>query len=312
MGCASSQAGSETQKKPDTGPTTEAGSHLNNAAEILELPKFPDGCTQLTAKHLDRKIWDQLKDKTDKHGFTFREAIFSGVKNTDSGIGCYAGSHDSYKVFAPFFDKIIEEYHGHKKSAKHVSDMTTSKLKAPPFPEDEAAMIMSTRIRVGRNLADYPLGPAVTKEQRNEIMNKVVEACNTFEGDLKGKFYSLDSLSEADRNQLIEDHFLFKEGDRFLEACNLNRDWPEGRGIFHNDEKSFLVWVNEEDQLRIISMQKGADLFAVFDRLCRAASHIETVAKFAHDGHLGYITSCPTNLGTALRASVHIRLPKLS
>lgn len=58
-------------------------------------------------------------------------------------------------------------------------------------------------------------------------------------------------------------------------------------------------------------MQKGADIAAVFERLCRAATHIETVAKFAHDDHLGYITSCPTNLGTAMRASVHINLPKL-
>ncbi len=58
-------------------------------------------------------------------------------------------------------------------------------------------------------------------------------------------------------------------------------------------------------------MQPGAGIAEVFDRLCRAASHIETVCKFAHDDHLGYITSCPTNLGTALRASVHIKLPKL-
>lgn len=76
---------------------------------------------------------------------------------------------------------------------------------------------------------------------------KVVEAVNSFEGELKGKYYALTSLTEAERKQLIEDHFLFKEGDRFLEACGLNRDWPDGRGIFHNDEKSFLVWVNEED-----------------------------------------------------------------
>jgi creatine kinase/arginine kinase len=110
---------------------------------------------------------------------------------------------------------------------------------------------------------------------------------------------------------LIADHFLFKEGDRFLEAVGLNRDWPEGRGIFHNNEKSFLVWVNEEDQLRIISMQNGADIKAVFTRLSKACAHIETVAKFSHDEHLGYITSCPTNLGTALRASVHIHLPNL-
>jgi len=46
---------------------------------------------------------------------------------------------------------------------------------------------------------------------------------------------------------LIEDHFLFKEGDRFLDSAGLNRDWPSGRGIFHNDAKEFLTWVNEED-----------------------------------------------------------------
>lgn len=106
--------------------------------------------------------------------------------------------------------------------------------------------------------------------------------------------------------------FYYREGDRFLQACNLNRDWPNGRGIFHNKDKTFLVWVNEEDQLRIISMQQGADIGAVFERLSRAAAHIETVVKFSHDEHLGYITSCPTNLGTAMRASVHIKLPKLS
>jgi len=133
----------------------------------------------------------------------------------------------------------------------------------------------------------------------------------TFEGELDGKYYALTALSEEERKQLIEDHFLFKEGDRFLKAAGLNRDWPDGRGIYHNNEKTFLVWVNEEDQLRIISMQKGADIGAVFTRLSKACAHIETVAKFAHDEHLGYITSCPTNLGTALRASVHIHLPKL-
>ena len=96
-----------------------------------------------------------------------------------------------------------------------------------------------------------------------------------------------------------------------MAAANLNRDWPSGRGIFHNDNKTFLIWVNEEDQLRIISMQNGADIKEVFSRLQRAATKIEEYLEFAHDEHLGYITSCPTNLGTAMRASVHIKLPKL-
>merc|ERR1712083_1166287 len=102
-------------------------------------------------------------------------------------------------------------------------------------------------------------------------------------GDLAGTYYSLGQMTEKERGQLAEDQHAFKEGDRFHEASGLNRDWPEGRGIFHNDDKTFLVWVNEEDQLRIISMQPGADIHAVFDRLSRAATAIEQIAKFSHN-----------------------------
>ena len=150
--------------------------------------------------------------------------------------------------------------------------MDANKLNAPPFAEQDAAMIKSTRIRVGRNLNGFPLGPGITNDQRKQIESQVVAALQSFTGDLAGKYYPLNNMTEAERKQLIDDHFLFKEGDRFLEAVGLNRDWPNGRGIFHNNDKTFLVWVNEEDQLRIISMQNGADLKEVFDRLSRACA----------------------------------------
>ena len=126
--------------------------------------------------------------------------------------------------------------------------MDFTKLNCPTLKEEDAAFIKSTRIRVGRNLAEYPLGPGLNKEQRKDIETKVVQALSSFEGDeLSGKYYALNSLKEEERKELIEDHFLFKEGDRFLEAVGLNREWPDGRGIFHNKNKTFLVWVNEED-----------------------------------------------------------------
>ena len=125
--------------------------------------------------------------------------------------------------------------------------MDASQLQCPDFPADEDKMINSTRIRVARNLADYPLGTAITAEQRREVEAKVVSALSTFTGDLKGKYYSLGSMGDADRKQLIADHFLFKGGDKYLESCGLEREWPEARGIYHNDAKTFLVWVNEED-----------------------------------------------------------------
>ena len=88
--------------------------------------------------------------------------------------------------------------------------MDATGLTNTEFSEEDDAMIISTRIRVGRNLAEFPLGPGVTKEQRDQIMETVTTACNTFEGDLAGSFYPLAGMDEATQKQLIDDHFLFK------------------------------------------------------------------------------------------------------
>ena len=80
-------------------------------------------------------MWTKYKDLKDKHGFSFKSAIISGCQNIDSGVGVYAGSHDSYTTFQDFFDKIVEAYHGVKQHVKEIK-MESSKLNAPLFPED--------------------------------------------------------------------------------------------------------------------------------------------------------------------------------
>ncbi len=277
----------------------------------MNYPKFPADCKSMLCKHLTPDVFEALKDKKTAYGFTLEQAISSGVQNIDSGIGVYAGDQESYALFAPLFDPIIEEYHGFGKEDKHKSNLNPDDLNAPN-PDPEGKYIVSTRIRVGRNVDTMPLGPAISKEQRDQVESSVVEGLNTLEGELAGNYYPLLGMSKEVQDDLIKDHFLFKEGDRFLDAVGLNRNWPEGRGIYHNNDKTFLVWVNEEDQLRIISMQQGGDIKAVFTRLVNAIKSIETKVPFSYSDHLGFITSCPTNLGTAMRASVHIALPKLA
>lgn len=278
---------------------------------MMNYPKLPNDCTSLLCKYLTPEIFEELKDKKTACGFTLQKAISSGVQNIDSGIGVYAGDEESYALFSSLFDPIIQEYHGFSKDEKHQSNLNPTDLNAVN-PDPEGKFILSTRIRVGRNLDNMPLGPAISKEQRNEVESNVVEGLSTLQGELAGEYFPLLGLSENAQNSLIKDHFLFKEGDRFLESVGLNDNWPEGRGIYHNKNKTFLVWVNEEDQLRIISMQKGGDIKEVFTRLVHATKQIETKVAFSYSEHLGYITSCPTNLGTAMRASVHIALPKLA
>ncbi|MEA1879073.1 MAG: phosphagen kinase [Campylobacterota bacterium] len=277
----------------------------------MNYPLFSKENNSLVKKYLTKEVFELIKDKKTSLGYGFEQLIHSGLNNDDSDIGIYAGDKESYSTFSPLISPIIESYHGFTASSQHKSNMNPDDLDTPN-PDKEGKYILSTRIRVGRNIENMPLGAAISKEERNRLEAMVVDALSLLDGELDGEYYALDGMRKEVQTRLIEDHFLFKEGDRFLEYAGLNRDWPEGRGIYHNKNKTFLVWVNEEDQLRIISMQEGGDIKEVFARLVDAIERMESRLTFSYSEQLGYITSCPTNLGTAMRASVHIALPNLS
>jgi creatine kinase/arginine kinase len=135
--------------------------------------EFPNGTKSLLCKYLTKDIYNMYNGKKDKAGVSFEQMILSGSQNIDSGIGIYAGSHDAYYTMSTIFDQVIEDYHGHKKEDKHTSNMDYNQLKCPPLKAEDAAMILSTRIRVGRNLADFPLGPGISKEQRDKAESLV-------------------------------------------------------------------------------------------------------------------------------------------
>lgn len=269
----------------------------------------------LVAKHVTQEVYDKLKDHvTENSKFTLDKAIACAVQFDNQHCGIYAGDGDSYKDFAAVFDPIIQEYHGIKADALHTSDMDSSKI-TEKMDEGAKSKVKSTRIRVGRNLEGFGLSPGILKEHRVEFEALMKKAFEGLTGDLAGTYYPLTGMDEKVRQQLVDDHFLFMSGDKNLEVAGMERDWPEGRGIFHNKDKTFLVWVNEEDQLRIISMEQGADVKGVFDRLARGIAAVEASVQkesgkaFMKDPRYGYIHSCPTNLGTGMRASVHVTLP---
>lgn len=240
------------------------------------------------------------------------KAIACAVQFDDQHCGIYAGDEDSYSDFSDVFHPLILEYHGLSPEFSHTSDMDTTKLKGNIDPK---APVKSTRIRVGRSIEGFGLSPGITRQQRLDVENLMKHAFGKLKYDLAGKYYPLQGMDEGTRQKLVDDHFLFMSGDKNLQAAGMERDWPEGRGIYHNEAKTFLVWVNEEDQLRIISMQNGGDVRGVFDRLARGIDAVadsvksESGKNFMLHPKYGYLHSCPTNLGTGMRASVHIDLP---
>merc|ERR1712012_670554 len=267
----------------------------------------------LVAKHVTEDKWNKLNEIVSKTSqFTLAKAIACAVEFDNQHCGIYAGDEDSYVDFADVFDPLICEYHGLSPDFKHTSDMDSSKITGNVEAD---VPVHSCRIRVGRSIQGFGLSPGITKQQRIDVEALMKNAFAKVEGDLSGTYYPLTGMDEKVRQQLVDDHFLFMSGDPNLKVAGMERDWPEGRGIFHNADKTFLVWVNEEDQLRIISMEKGGDVKGVFERLARGIKTVQDSVKaesgkdFQISPKFGYIHSCPTNLGTGMRASVHVDLP---
>lgn len=158
-----------------------------------------------------------------------------------------------------------------------------------------------------------------TPSEREGVENVLKQAFGMFEGELKGKYYPLGGMSQEDEDMLQSNGFLFQKPGpaQLLAVAGAARNWPDNRGIFHNDAKTALAWCNEEDHCRIISMQKGGDVWSVFSRFCQISDTIGAAAKangakLMEHPKLGFLGTCPSNLGTGLRASVMIKIPELN
>nr|BAD34672.1 creatine kinase, cytoplasmic [Marphysa sanguinea] len=272
------------------------------------------------ARCLTADVYAKLRDKVTPTGFTLDQCIQTGVDNPGHPfimtVGCVAGDEESYEVFKDLLDPVIDQRHGgYKPGQKHQTDLNPEHLKGGQFDEK---YVLSSRVRTGRSIRGIALPPHCTRGERRRVEKIAVDALAALEGEFKGKYYPLSKMTEKEQDQLIADHFLFdKPVSPLLTCAGMARDWPDARGIWHNDQKTFLIWVNEEDHLRVISMQKGGNIREVFRRFCEGLTKVETLMKtkgyeYMWNEHLGFVLVCPSNLGTGLRAGVHVKIPNLS
>lgn len=174
------------------------------------------------------------------------------------------------------------------------------------------------RARVARNVKGFNLPPSMDKEERLKFEAKMVEVFGSF--GLPGKYHSLtpghkDLITEAEADELRKKHFLFNDmtTDNHLTSSGVASDWPHGRGIWISEDQTKMIWIGEEDQLRIISIVQGNDLGKVDASLHELLTKIEKAGlEFAYHPTYGVITTCPTNMGTGKRQSILGKFPRIT
>lgn len=159
--------------------------------------------------------------------------------------------------------------------------------------------VVSTRVRLARNLKDYPFPIRLSSEQAREIVDKVGEAL----ADCDVRFHRIDlgSVSDTIRVSMLERHLISPDfiGEK------------EGRAVYLSDDNTVSIMVNEEDHIRLQVIEDGFELDEAFRLADQLDNILSKKLKFAYHEQLGYLTQCPTNLGTGMRASVMLHLPAL-
>ncbi|WFR56201.1 protein arginine kinase [Anaerocolumna sp. AGMB13025] len=165
-------------------------------------------------------------------------------------------------------------------------------------------VVISSRVRLARNLKEYPFSAKLTNKQAAELVEKAKAAAQLIESHADRKFYSCsaDVLGDTEKTALVERHII----SPLLVAKE------QSTGLILSEDESISIMVNEEDHFRIQSITGGMNIGAAFLEANKIDDIAGDIFEFAFHEKYGYLTSCPTNVGTGMRASYMMFLPALT
>ncbi|MDD4954418.1 MAG: protein arginine kinase [Candidatus Omnitrophica bacterium] len=167
-----------------------------------------------------------------------------------------------------------------------------------PFSE----IIFSSRVRLARNFSDYPFPARASSAQKEKILKTMEEARARIDLLKEAVFFRMEDIDDIDRQFLLERHLISQE----------HMHTTKGKGLILSLDEKVALMINEEDHLRMQAMASGFDLNRAYETINAIDDSIAKLVDFSFMSNLGYLTSCPTNVGTALRASCMLHLPALT
>ncbi|HOH89203.1 MAG TPA: protein arginine kinase [Bacillota bacterium] len=166
----------------------------------------------------------------------------------------------------------------------------------------QSDIILSSRIRLARNIADIPFPPGLSAEKAKEVVDSVRNSLSKPESKLEFKEYIMQKLPALERQCFVERHLI---------SPGLSKNCAGGAVIISSDELVSIM-VNEEDHIRIQTILPGLQIKKSWEIASDIDDILEQSLEYAYSENWGYLTSCPTNVGTGMRASVMVHLPALN
>lgn len=289
--------------------------------ERLEQARATHPCN-LAAQYLTPELF-QSYSRTQRD--RLQRCCRSAADNPDSHVGCYLMRPEDLSDFAEVLAPLIRRRHsGALDHHLHAggADLARSAL-------DVAALglgPLSTRARLCRNLQGWAMPGSMERAERLRLEQTLSAALQVLIDNplYAGRIYSLSpDLGAAGPNpnlidatlyeRLVASHLMFRpmDADPYMVSGGLADDWPYGRACYISADRSIGAWIGEEDHLRVISLVKTTRVSDAYDRLRAVMTILDVVPglSFVHDPRYGYVTSCPSNLGTSLKVSVRVKAP---
>ena len=162
-------------------------------------------------------------------------------------------------------------------------------------------IVMSSRVRLARNLRGLPFPGWAKKGDRVRALDQIRPAVETLPQMANAFSQSMDNLASIEKQILVERHLISRE----------HQAKSAGSGLVLNKEESLCVMINEEDHLRMQALRPGLQLRQAWVAIDQVDSELEKRLDYAFNNELGYLTACPTNIGTGIRVSAMLHLPGL-
>lgn len=190
-----------------------------------QILKSKNGKQSLCQKYLPNDVWLWLQKST-KYGTTLVECVNSAIENPDSPVGLFAPDPDCYDTFPEVFWPVISDYHkvdvNSMKANNDFGDLNSIYEFEPKYSES----IVLIRASLARSLSGLPMGPKLTRETRETIKMKALNAFKNLQDDFYGDYFELNELSCKERDNLIRTNYLFSDADdAYLRSAGAYTDW---------------------------------------------------------------------------------------